>query len=714
MSADRTSDEVHYRACNLCEAICGLKITLENGAIRSIRGDDDDPFSRGHICAKAVALQDIQNDPDRLRRPLRRVGSDFEEIGWDEAFDEAADRLRDIRTRHGAAALASYAGNPNVHNWGSLLYGPRFQRALRPGNRFSATSVDQLPHHLASYLMFGHQMLLPVPDIERTAFLLVLGANPLVSNGSMMTAPDIRKRLGEIQSRGGRIVVVDPCRTRTAELADQHLFIRPGTDAWLLAALINAVFDEELAQEQAMPGFVRGAGTVRRLLEGFTPERVAATVGIDAAAIRDLARRFCDAGSAVAYGRMGVSVQAHGGLCQWLINVLNIVTGNFDRPGGAMFPSPAVDLCDVMGRGSYRRFESRVRGLPEFGGELPVATLAEEILAERDDHIRALVTVAGNPVLSTPNGRQLDSALERLDFMLSIDIYVNETTRHADIILPPTAALEHDHFDIVFNQLAIRNTAKYSAPVFDPAPDTRHDWEIYLALARRLQSGTLSRRLRAKATHWWMERVGPTGLLTRLLKNGPHANDLDFQRLKENPHGIDLGPLQPCLPGRLRTSDKHIELVPEVYANAMPALAAALDEASPDAPRRSMVLVSRRQVRTNNSWMHNYHRLVKGKDRCTLLVHPDDAGRIGLADGGQARVRSRVGEIQATVSVSDEMMPGVASLPHGWGHDRKGIRLRVAAAHPGTSINDLTDHERVDPLSGNAALSGLPVDIAPA
>lgn len=703
----------HFRACNLCEAICGLEIRVEDGHIVSIRGDHKDPFSRGHICAKAVALKDVHEDPDRLRSPVRRQGSDFVEIGWEEAFDEAADRLKAVRKRHGDRSLAVYLGNPCVHNWGTLLYGPLFIKALHPANRYSATSVDQLPHHLAAYFMFGHQLLLPVPDVDRTQFLLVIGANPVVSNGSLMTIPDVRKRLKRLRERGGRLVVVDPRRTETAAVADEHLFIRPGTDALLLAALAWTLFDEDLVQPGHLRQFTDGLDMVCRQLEPFTPEAVSGAVGIDADRIRALARDFAGAPSAVAYGRIGVSVQEFGGLCQWLVNLLNILTGNLDRRGGAMFTRPAVDIVKLRGPGSYDRFRSRVRRLPEFGGELPAATMAEDMLAAGEDRIRAMVSVAGNPVLSTPNGRQLDRALSRLDCMVSIDIFVNETTRHAHLILPPTSALEHDHYDLVFNALAVRNVARYSKPLFDPGLDARHDWEIFLELTRRLQGGSIVTRFKASVARWQMMAAGPTGLLDRGLRGGPYSGNLCLRDLEEARHGKDLGPLQPCLPGRLLTASKRIDLAPPVITADLGRLRRQLEQ-SGDRRSGHFILIGRRQPRSNNSWMHNCERLVKGKDRCTLMIHPVDASRLGLAEGTRARVSSRVGEIIAPVEISEDIMPGVVSLPHGWGHDREGVRLGVASRHPGTSINDLTDHERVDELSGNAALSGVPVTILPA
>lgn len=711
-----SSSFTHYRACNLCEAICGLEIRVEDGRIVAIRGDADDPLSRGHVCPKAVALQDVHADADRLKRPVRRTAGGWREIGWDEAFDEAASRLAAVRAEHGRDAVALYLGNPNVHNHGSLLYGPLFIKALSPGRRYSATSVDQLPHQLVAYFMFGHQLLLPVPDLDRTHFFLVLGGNPVVSNGSLMTAPDVKKRLKAVRERGGKVVVVDPRYTETARLADRHYFIRPGRDALLLAALVHTVLDEGLAR--VLPGFADGLDDVRRAVGGFAPEAVAAAVGIAADEIRGLARDFCAAPSAVCYGRMGVSVQEFGALCQWLVNVLNLVTGNFDRTGGAMFTKPAVDTLKLIGRGGYGRWTSLVRGLPEAGGELPVATMAEDMLADDPRRTRALVTAAGNPVLSTPNGRQLDRALAGLDFMVSIDFYVNETTRHAHLILPPTAALEHDHYDLAFHLLAIRNTARYSPPLFEPEPGTRHDWQIVLELAARLAGGGAGKRLRDGATRWLAKRLGPAGMIDLLLRRGPHGagfspfgKGLNLRRLRAAPHGVDLGPLEPCLPGRLFTRDRRLALAPEPLLRDVERLAARHDEMRDGDAERPFVLISRRQVRSCNSWMHNYPRLMRGKDRCTLLMHPDDAERLGVAAEGRVTVTSRVGSVEAPVELTADIMPGVVSLPHGWGHHRTGVQLEVAAQHPGASVNDLTDHERVDALSGNAALSGVPVDV---
>src|SRR6266850_2249689 len=482
---------VHYRNCNLCEAICGIEITVQADQRLDIRGDKDDPFSRGYICPKAVALQDVHYDKDRLKYPVRRTPHGWQRIGWDEAFGEVAQNLKRIHATHGRNSIATYLGNPTVHNYGAMLFAPGFIRSLHTRNRFSATSVDQLAHHLSAYLMFGHQLLLPVPDLDRTDFFLILGANPAVSNGSMMTAPGMSRRLQEIRQRGGKVILIDPRFTETARLADQHLFIKPGTDVLLLLAVLHVVFEEGLAHMGALAGFTKGVETISNLVAEFPPEKVASVTGIDSSQIRFLAREFASAESAVCYGRVGVSTQEFGAACQWLINVLNIVTGNLDRPGGAMFTLPAFDPISapegLAPRGSFARWHSRVRKLPEFSGELPVVTLAQEILTEGPGQIKALVTSAGNPVLSTPNGRQLDRALAGLEFMVSIDPYINETTRHAHIILPPTSSLERGHYDLAFHLLAIRNTTKFSPALFQPVGESRDDWEILLELQTRME-----------------------------------------------------------------------------------------------------------------------------------------------------------------------------------------------------------------------------------
>ena len=709
----------HYRTCNICEAICGIEIAANGDERLDIRGDKDDPFSRGYICPKAVALQDIHYDKDRLKHPVRRTGDGWQRIGWDEAFDEVAQNLKRIKTKYGRNSIAAYLGNPTVHNYGAILFAPPFLRSLRTRNKFSATSVDQLAHHLSAYLMFGHQLLLPIPDLERTRFFLILGANPVVSNGSLMTAPGMPRRLQEIRERGGKVILIDPRYNETARVVDRHLFIRPGTDVLLLLALLHVVFEEGLTRLDHLASFTKGVKTVADLVVQFPPERVAATTGINAVEIRNLAREFAAAESAVCYGRIGVSTQEFGGLCQWLINVLNIVTGNLDRPGGAMFTLPAFDPISapesLAARGSFARRHSRVRKLPEFTGEFPVAALAEEILTEGPEQVKALVTLAGNPVLSTPNGRELDRALASLAFMVSIDFYINETTRHAHIILPPTASLERGHYDLAFNLLAVRNTAKYSPALFEPAGDTREDWEILLELQTRMEHARLRGRVKRK---FMQQFLGPERMLDLGLRFGPYgakfnpfSSGLTLQKLKKAVHGIDLGPLKPCLPARLRTADKCIDLAPEAIVKDVERVKSKFVDGALHESNGHLLLIGRRQLRSNNSWMHNSERLVKGKPRCTILMHPEDAAQRGLEKGENVMVRSRVGSIVVPVEISDEIMPGVVSIPHGWGHDRPGNQMEVAQQHAGESINDLTDNQAIDSLCGTAAFNGTLVTV---
>jgi anaerobic selenocysteine-containing dehydrogenase len=727
MTASAAS-RVHFRTCNLCEAMCGLRIELEGERITSIRGDEEDPFSRGHVCPKALALKDLHEDPDRLRHPMRRTASGWEPVSWDDALDEAARRLHETQRAHGRNAVAVYLGNPNVHNLGALMFGPGLLQTLRSRNRFSATSVDQLPHQLTAYLMFGHQLLVPIPDIDRTRYMLVLGANPLASNGSLMTAPDVRARLRAIQQRGGRVVVIDPRRTETARIADTHVFIRPGTDALALLALLHVAVVEHPPRPGRLAEHLEGLDTVRALARDFTPERVAPHTGVPADVLRAISRDFLAADGAVCYGRMGLSTQPFGALCQWLINVLNAVTGNLDREGGAMFTLPAFDLVGGpralgLSRGSFGRWKSRVRGLPEFGGELPVAALAEEILTPGEGRVRALLTVAGNPVLSTPNGSRLERALGELDFMVSMDPYLNETTRHAHLILPPVSPLERSHYDLVFHALAVRNTAKYSPALFEPGPDGRHDWQMVLALQHRLEALRKGRpSVRAALKYRVLSRLGPERILDLGLRLGPHGarfhpleRGLTLAKLRESPHGVDLGPLKPCLPQRLQTKDGRIHLAPEPLVADVARLRERFPEgATPEVRDGELLLIGRRHLRDNNSWLHNVPALLKGRPRCTLMVHPEDAARLGLLDGADATVTSRVGEVTVPVAVTDEVMPGVVSLPHGYGHGRAGTRQKVATAHAGVSLNDLTDERALDALSGNAAFSGTPVRVRPA
>ena len=702
---------VVHRACPLCEAVCGLRITVEGDAVVDIRGDREDPFSKGYVCPKGVALGELHADPDRLTRPMRKVGDGWEEMEWEAALDLAAEKLRAAQRDHGRDSVAVYLGNPNVHNLGALMFGPEILRALRTKNRYSATSADQLPHMLVAHWMFGHQLLMPVPDIDRTDFLLILGANPAASNGSIMTAPAMGTRLKAIRARGGRVVLVDPRRTETARLVDAHHFIKPGTDALLLASLLAVVFEEGLDEVGRVAAFTDGLDAVRGAVAAYPPERTADATGLPAETVRALAREIAGAETACVYGRLGASVQKHGVTCQWLCQILNLVTGNLDRPGGAMFTTPAVDpmgRLKLVGRGGHGRWRSRVRGLPEVGGELPCAVLAEEIDTPGEGQIKALITVAGNPVLSTPDGGALERALPKLDFMICIDPYLNATTRNADLILPPVSPLERDHYDIVFNALAVRNVAKWSPRVFEPGPDRLDDWQILAGLHLRMTDGVAA-RARSRARAW----AGPRRLLDIALRAGPHGggmalwSGLTVDKLAAAEHGLDLGPLEPVLPARLMTGDGRIQAAPPAVLEDLSRLDGLLEARLPEG--YDLQLIGRRHLRSNNSWMHNTPRLMKGKPRCTLLVHPDDAAARGLVDGGTAEVRSRVGAVMVPVEVSDTVMPGVVSLPHGFGHGRQGVRLSVASAHAGVSINDLTDAQEVDGVGGTAVLNGTPV-----
>ncbi|HEY0383997.1 MAG TPA: molybdopterin-dependent oxidoreductase [Candidatus Elarobacter sp.] len=683
-------DGKHFRACNLCEAICGLEITVAGGAITDLRGDPLDPLSHGHICPKGNALIDLHADPDRLKTPVRRVGDRWEPIAWDDAYDLVVNRLKAVVAAHGDDAVAIYLGNPNVHNSGTTLSAGGFLRALRTRNRFSATSVDQLPHHRAAVEMFGHPLMLPIPDIDRTNYFLVMGANPLASNGSIMTAPGMRARMKGVQARG-RVILLDPRRTETADVADEHHFIRPGADALFLLAIIDAIFEAGSANLGRLAAFTDGSDDLRAAARAFPAERVAQRTGIPAETIRRIALEFAAAERAVAYGRVGLSTQAFGGLCQWLINALNAITGNLDEPGGMMWPRPAFDLLQQAepGKTFAGRWRSRVRGLAEFDGEFPVATMADEMLVPGPGQVRALVTVAGNPVLSTPNGTKVDAALSALDFMVSVDPYLNETTRHADVVLPPATGLEVEHYDVIFHHFAVRNTARYSEPLFDIAPEQRFDWQIFEALRLRMTGKT---------------GKNPRERIDAGLRAGAYATSVD--ELRAHPHGVDYGPMQPCLPRRLLTADARVKLAPPAFVADLARL-----ESEFAAPVAELVVIGRRQLRSNNSWMHNAPRLMRGPDRCTLMINPLDAHARGIANGDSVEIRSAVGAVTVPAELTDALMPGVVSLPHGFGHARAGIRQTVAAQKPGASLNDLTDPDRLDDLTGNAVLSGVPVTV---
>ncbi|MEU4743919.1 molybdopterin oxidoreductase family protein [Actinosynnema sp. NPDC023658] len=698
-----------YTTCPLCEATCGLELTVEDDRVTAVRGDRHDPFSGGFLCPKGASLGALDADPDRLRTPVARRGDRFEPVSWDEAFALVDRRLNAVITEHGRDAVALYLGNPTVHSLAAGLYVPGLRKASGSRNVFTAATVDQMPKHVACGLLYGGIFSIPVPDIDRTDFLLLLGADPFTSNGSLWTVPDAPGRLKALRARGGAFVVVDPRRSRTAAAADRHLPIVPGTDVFLLLAMVNELFAASLVDLGVLAPHVVGVDEVRELSEPFTPEAVASRCGIDAADIRALTHRLAAAPRAAVYGRIGTTAVEFGTVASWLVDVLNVLTGNLDRPGGAMFPLPAHARRGTgTGRGfTTGRWRSRVRGLPEVAGELPAVTLADEIETPGEGRVRALVTVAGNPALSVPNSGRLDAALSTVDFMVSVDPYLNETTRHADVILPPPPPSRRAHYDLAFLSLAVRNVAKYSRAAVPLGPDERDEGEILLRLTGILAGLGPDADLDAL--------VGLTGdadlsreerLLDARLRSGPYG--LSVADLLDRPHGVDLGPLTSRLPEVLRTPSGRVELCPAPIAADVPRVLAALR-----APADGLVLIGRRHLRSNNSWLHNVPALVKGKPLCTLLVNPADAARLGLEHGGPARVTSRVGEVEATVEVSADLAPGVVSLPHGWGHDRPGTRLATARAHPGVNVNLLTDDLAVDPLSGTAVLNGVRVDVGP-
>lgn len=714
---------LHHRTCNLCEATCGIIIETNDGSITSIEGDREDPLSGGYLCPKAYALKDLREDPDRLTMPLLREGESWRELSWEEAFDAAAEGLHAVQKEGGRDALATFFGNPTVHNLGAALAGSPLIRTLGSRVRFSASSVDQFPHMLAAYLLYGAQLSLPVADVDRCNFFLVMGANPLASNGSLMTAPGMRRRLRALQKRGGRLVVVDPRRSETAAVADDHLFLRPGSDAFFVMAMLNVAFTEGRPSLGAAEGRVNGVEHLADLTEGFSPEAVQDFTGVEPQRLRSLVKDFIAEPAAACYARIGTCLQSYGTLTSVLVNAFNIVTGKLDGEGGMMFPQAALPAAS---RGHYGRWKSRVRGFREFGGEIPCATMAEEMETPGEGQIRALLTMACNPVLSIPNGTRVEKALAGLDFMVSIDPFLNETTRHAKVILPPRSSLENHQYSIAFHQLAVRDTAKFTKPVFEPAPGSKSEWEIVRGLCeaitrvrnRDLEAAGQSRVENPAAGVFESQ---PEALIAAMLAAGPYALAID--QLEQQPSGVDLGPLKPGGLDRAVVNEggtielRHTMVDSEVARLREDLVARRIGKVGLEVGRGrddSFLLIGRRHLRSNNSWMHNCPSLVKGPARCTLLMNPADAARLGLNSGGHARVTSRVGSVELELELTEDLMPGVVSIPHGFGHTRPGARMRIAADHAGVSVNDLTDDEEVEGLVGNAVLNGVPVSVAAA
>ena len=734
------TEKNHHRICPLCEACCGLEIKTQDDKVISIRGHDADVLSAGYICPKAIALKDLHEDPDRLRMPLIKRNGVHVQATWEEAFAEIAARLPPLIAHHGRNATGIAVGNPSAHKIGLLTYFGKLARALGTKNVFSASTLDQMPKQLASGLMFGHWLSIGLPDISRTDHLLVIGANPLASNGSMWTVPNFKGKAKALQARGGKLVVIDPRRTETAAMANSHYFIRPGADVFLLAAMVQTLFTEKRVRLGSVAEWVQGLDAVEAAVAPFTPEAVATRCGMDADTIRGLARDLATAERAAVYARIGTCTQEYGTLASWLVDVLNTLTGHLDQVGGILFAKPAAFASNTAGKPGQGkgvttgRHHARVSGAPEVYGELPMTCMAEEIETPGDGQIRALITVATNPVLSSPDGPRLAAALNKLDFMLSFDIYLNETTCHADVILPGLSPLEEMHYDVAFPQMSWRNHARYSPPVFEPPAGQPHEWQSLLKVAAIVQGKGAAEDANLLDDAQFVQDAdrlfgphapavvtatqglrGPERGLEVAIRSGPYGdnfglkpNGLTLEKVKQaNPDGgIDLGELQPRMPEMLRTPSGKIELAPSLFIHDMERAVKDLARPAPD-----LVIIGRRDVRTNNSWMHNLPVLAKGPFRCTALVHPTDATRLGLQDGGQALLRNGSRQVQAQVHISAEMMPGVVSLPHGWGHDLPGARLGVAAQRPGVNLNALLDDQLRDPLSGNAVLGGVAIEM---
>lgn len=717
-----------HRTCPICDSVCGLKIDLDpTGHVTRVTGDDQDPFTGGYICPKGASIGRLDEDPDRLRHPLIREGDRFREASWEEAFEAVERGLVDVVERYGRDAVAVFFGNPSYHTMAGFLYRVPLIQSLASKNVYSSGTIDHMPKHVACGHLYGDPFAIAVPDVDRTDYLLIVGANPMESHGSLFCAPNMPARLRALRGRGGKMVVIDPRRTRTAEIADEHYFVRPGTDPFLLLGIVHTLFEEELT---SVTHDVHGLDELRDLTREFPPAVAERVCGVPAADVARLARELAAAPAAAVYSRMGGSTVEFGTITQWLVDVINILTGNLDRPGGTMFARTAA--LEVFRTGQpfeWGRWRSRVKGFPEVLGELPTATLADEIETPGDGQVRALVNIGANQVVAAPNGPRLGRAFDQLDFMVCVDPYLNETTKHATVILPPPRMLQSPHYDFLMQIVMVRNYTRYSPPVLPLDEDQRSEAEILARLTLIAAGAGASadpsgvdemfiNQLLTGATQMPGSPVegmdvatlratiegddGPEQVLDTLLKFGSHG--LSLARLKEEPHGIDLGPLEPRVKELLRTPSGKIELTPEPIIADFGRLRARLAAPTPD-----VVLIGRRQLRSNNSWLHNVASLVGGSNQCTLHVNPADVARLGL--GERAVVRSATGEVIVTVERNDAIMPGVVSLPHGWGHS--GSTQQVAARNPGVNANALTDELVIDVPSGNAVFNGVPVTVGP-
>ncbi len=720
-------EKTHHRVCNYCEAMCGVAVDYVPDAETAearfrVRPDKKDTFSKGSMCPKASALGPLYLDPSKLKYPVKKTVNDageidWQQITWDEAYSLVADNLIKVRDQHGPDSIATYLGNPIVHNLGMMIFVKVLTKAIGSKNVFSATSMDQLPHHFAGHFMFGHEFRIPVPDIDRTDHMIIMGANPMASNGSIMTSAGVSKRLQKIQKRGGKFIVIDPRKTETAKTCSEHHFIKPATDLYFLLAFLHVLYRDKHVSLGDLVGHINDFDAIEPLLGDFSPQAVAPITGIAESEIERLVAEYVAAKTAVLYGRMGLSTQPHGGLCHWLINTINIVSGNFDKPGGMMFPSPAIELARDKQHDVFGRWKSRVRGLREFGGEYPVSTMADEVLTEGEHQVKAFVTICGNPVLSSPGGHRLNKGLKGIDFMVSIDNYINETTRHADVILPTPSGLEIDHYDLIFNTISVSNNAKFSTAMMPVESDRPFDWQVLKELGQRISPSGLSIFDRLSTPR----RIVNLGLMLgeygKLSSPRRWFSGLSLKKVIDSEHGIDLGPMRSRVPNGLKTPDKKIHLAPPVFLERLSEVSQKeYPQIKSDIGKQQVEstfhYIGRRNVYTNNSWMHQVPNLNKSKQvRCTAMIHPGDAHRLDLKNGETVKIRSRVGEVMIPVEITDSVMQGVVSIPHGFGHSKKGTRVPIAEQKPGVSVNDLTDPNRIDPLTGNAAFSGLELEI---
>ncbi|MBT4521317.1 MAG: molybdopterin-dependent oxidoreductase [Halieaceae bacterium] len=747
-TADNKAIETLYRSCPTCEASCGLtlKIDRQKRQILSVKGDPEDHRSRGYVCAKSQAFRYVYEDCERVTQPLKKVIADngepsWQAVDWETALSEVGKRLADIRSRHGKDAIAMYYGNPNGHNFHTMIYTELFISLLDTERFFSAGSVDQQPKNLSSDLLYGNPWLFSVPDLSRSDFFVCMGANPVVSQGSLLGGPDAKGRIEALMQRGGHAVVIDPRKTETADCCSEHIFIRPGTDAFLLFAWINELFASDNIHLGHLAAFTDGIDKLREMSLPYTAEAVASTTGVPATRLRKLIGDFNSASAPVLYGRIGLCTQEFGTLASWLVDVVNILSGRMDVPGGAMFNKAATgqnEATGEVGELKHGRWKSRVRGLPEYMSMLAASCMAEELAYDGDDKVRALITVAGNPVLSVPNGKQIGSAAESLEFMVALDIYVNETTVKADYILPSTVHVEHSNYDFLFSSFSQENFARYSPVVFPAAAKSKHQYEIFLELLGRI-NGMSAEDLNAMMLDGMIAHIKATPglghldaedikrktanfengerLLDILLRVGPYGNQFDddrdglnLQKVKDAKHGIDLGQLEPRLPGILRTEGQRLRLVHDLLLQDMPRLEAALER-----PPDEFLLIGRRNIRDMNSWLHNIKQYARGKNRCTLLIHPKDAQSLGITDGGQALLQSQKGKEQVEVSFDANIMPGVVSLPHGFGHHDPATKLSIASSDcAGVCANDIVDEGPLDVPSGTSVVNGVPVTITAA